>query len=112
MKTKLVISTIILSLVLITVPQTVNAFTFEYVDQSNYHTYESAGFFSGTWHGLIAPYSLVVRWFSPLSPVLGVDMYAYNNTGWFYDAGFLLGVLFSIPIGWLAAIIAFIITMI
>ena len=112
MKTKLAISTLILSLLLVVVPQPVSAFSFKYVDQSNYSTYEPAGFFSGAWHGLIAPYSLVVRWFSPLNPVLGVGMYADDNTGWFYDFGFLLGVLFSIPIGWLAAIIAFIITII
>lgn len=35
-------------------------------------------------------------------------MYAYANTGYFYDLGFLIGIVFSIPIGWIAAIIALI----
>lgn len=89
-------------------PVFVSAFSFEYVNQTNYSYYEKAGFFSGIWHGLIAPYSLLVRFLSPLSDVFGVEMYAFANTGWFYDFGFLLGIIGSIPIGWLFAIIAFI----
>ena len=44
---------------------------------------------------------LVARWFMD-----DVAMYAMPNTGWFYDAGFLIGVAGSIPIGWVAAIIS------
>lgn len=83
------------------------AFSLEFVDQSNYSSYEEAGFFSGIWHGLIAPYSLLVRGLSPFSYTFDVGMYAYSNTGWFYDFGFLVGLLGSLPIGWLAALIAF-----
>lgn len=76
-------------------PNEANAF----VQQSLYTTYSQAGFFAGIWHGLLAPWSLIARWF-----ISDIGMYAINNTGWFYDAGFLLGVTFSIPAGWLAAI--------
>jgi len=64
------------------------------------HSPDTPGFLMGVWHGLLAPWSLIARLF------LDVKMYAYPNAGWFYDLGFLLGVLFSIPIGWIAAIIA------
>jgi hypothetical protein len=58
------------------------------------------GLFLGIWHGLLAPWTLILRAF------LDIKMYAVPNNGWFYDAGFLLGVTGSIPIGWAAAIIA------
>jgi hypothetical protein len=61
------------------------------------------GFFSGLWHGLLAPWSLVLRLF------MNIGMYAYPNSGWFYDLGFLLGVAGSLPIGWLVAIIALVV---
>lgn len=61
------------------------------------------GFFSGVWHGLLAPWTLALRLF------LDIKMYAVPNTGWFYDLGFLIGIVFSIPVGWIAAIIALII---
>ena len=64
-------------------------------------TYSTApGFWEGIWHGLIAPYSLIVRLFKD------VGFYAIPNSGWWYDFGFTLGVGGSIPCGWLAAIIA------
>jgi hypothetical protein len=63
-------------------------------------TYGPPGFFHGVWDGLIAPWGLALRLF------VRIGMYAVPNTGWFYDAGFLLGVAGSIPIGWLAALIA------
>ena len=58
------------------------------------------GFFHGFWHGFLAPWTLILRWF------LEIKMYALPNSGWFYDFGFLLGVGLSIPIGWLAALVA------
>jgi hypothetical protein len=61
------------------------------------------GFFSGIWHGMIAPYTLIARLF------LDVKMYAVPNSGWFYDFGYWIGITGSIPLGWLAALIALIV---
>ncbi len=73
-----------------------------FVQEYQYSADNPAGFFSGIWDGLLAPYSLVARWF-----ISDVVMYAIPNTGWFYDFGFLLGVGCSwTPIGWMAAIIS------
>ena len=63
-------------------------------------TWDPPGFLYGVWHGLLAPWTLVVRFFLP------IKMYAVPNSGWFYDLGFLIGVTGSIPVGWMAAIIA------
>lgn len=78
-------------------PSTTEAFIQKY----QYSEYDSPGFLSGIWHGLLAPYSLIARWF-----ISDVVMYAMPNTGWFYDASFLIGVTGSLPIGWIAAIIS------
>lgn len=72
-----------------------------FVQEYQYSDYSPAGVFSGVWHGLLAPYSLIARYF-----INDGAMYAIPNTGWFYDAGFLVGVAGSIPIGWAAAIIS------
>jgi hypothetical protein len=73
-----------------------------FVQEYQYSDDNLAGFFSGIWDGLLAPYSLVARWF-----ISDVVMYAIPNTGWFYDLGFLLGIGGSwTPIGWMAAIIS------
>jgi hypothetical protein len=58
------------------------------------------GFFVGIWDGLIAPWTLLLRAF------LDIRMYAVPNSGWWYDAGFLLGTTASVPLGWIAALIA------
>jgi hypothetical protein len=58
------------------------------------------GFLMGIWHGLLAPWTLIARFF------LNIEMYAVPNTGFTYDLGFILGITASIPIGWLAALIA------
>jgi hypothetical protein len=58
------------------------------------------GFWLGLWHGLLAPWTLLARFF------LKIGMYEIPNTGLGYDFGFLVGVAFSMPIGWLAALIA------
>jgi len=68
-------------------------------DSSNL-TSRTPGFFMGIWHGIVAPYTLIVRFF------LDIKMYATTNAGFSYDIGFLLGVIASIPVGWLATIIA------
>jgi hypothetical protein len=62
--------------------------------------WDPPGFFHGLWHGLLAPWTLVIRFFLP------IKMYAVPNSGWFYDLGFLIGVAASIPVGWVAAVIA------
>jgi len=49
---------------------------------------EPAGFFTGVWHGWIAPVSLVVGIFSD-----GVRIYEPDNTGWWYDLGFYVAVI-------------------
>jgi hypothetical protein len=67
---------------------------------TGYAPVEVPGFFDGIWHGLLAPWTLILRIF------MDIKMYAFPNSGWFYDLGFLIGVVFSLPVGWLAAIIA------
>lgn len=47
-----------------------------------------AGFFSGIWHGWIAPVSLIVGLFTD-----DVRLYEPDNTGWWYDAGFYIAVI-------------------
>ncbi len=49
-------------------------------------TEEPYGFFSGLWHGLIAPVSFIGSLFSDK-----IAMYAVNNNGGWYDFGFVLG---------------------
>jgi hypothetical protein len=49
------------------------------------------GFFRGLWHGLIVFFSLVGSIFTD------VRIYAYPNSGFWYDAGFFLGA--SIALG-------------
>lgn len=77
--------------------QSASAFAQEY----QYSTYEPAGFFSGVWNGLLAPWTLIARWF-----MNDIVMYAIPNTGWFYDFGFLLGIILSVPIGWVFALLS------
>ena len=45
------------------------------------------GFFWGLWHGFIAVVSLIVSIFNSQ-----VNIYEVNNTGFWYNLGFLLGV--------------------
>jgi hypothetical protein len=47
---------------------------------------EPYGFFGGLWHGIIAPVSFVISLFNH-----DVAMYAVNNSGGWYDFGFVLG---------------------
>jgi hypothetical protein len=49
---------------------------------------DGAGFFSGVWHGWIAPLSLIVSIFSD-----DVRIYEPINTGWWYDFGFYIAVI-------------------
>ena len=45
------------------------------------------GFWSGLWHGMIVPISWIGSLFSD-----NIAIYAYDNSGGWYDFGFLLGI--------------------
>jgi hypothetical protein len=49
---------------------------------------DPAGFFSGVWHGWIAPVSLIVSLFRD-----GIRIYEPLNTGFWYDFGFYMAVI-------------------
>ena len=49
-------------------------------------TTEPYGFFSGLWHGIIAPFSFFGSLLND-----EIAMYAVNNNGGWYDFGFVLG---------------------
>jgi hypothetical protein len=49
---------------------------------------DRAGFFTGIWHGWIAPLSLIVGLFDD-----EVRVYEVHNTGWWYDLGFYVAVI-------------------
>jgi hypothetical protein len=51
-------------------------------------TGEPAGFFTGVWHGWIAPVSLIAGLFRD-----GIRIYEPYNTGWWYDCGFYISVI-------------------
>ena len=53
-----------------------------------YSLLEPAGFFSGIWHGWIAPVSLIIGIFSD-----NVRIFEPFNTGWWYDFGFYMAVI-------------------
>lgn len=47
----------------------------------------SAGFWSGLWHGLIAPVTFIISLFSD-----NINVYEVYNSGNWYNLGFMLGV--------------------
>jgi len=47
-----------------------------------------AGFFSGVWHGWIAPISLIVSIFNHK-----IRVYETVNSGWWYDLGFYIAIV-------------------
>jgi len=53
-----------------------------------YTNTDPAGFFSGIWHGWIAPISLIVGIFNH-----NIRIYEPFNTGWWYDFGFYIAVI-------------------
>jgi hypothetical protein len=61
---------------------------------------DTPGLLDGIWHGMVAPYGLLLGLFT------NIGIYAHPNAGWIYDAGFLLGIVGSLPIGWILAIIS------
>ena len=49
---------------------------------------DPAGFFSGIWHGWIAPLSLIYGIFND-----SIRIYEIHNTGWWYDFGFYMAII-------------------
>lgn len=47
-----------------------------------------AGFFTGIWHGWIAPISLILGFFNS-----SIRVYETYNTGWWYDFGFYIAII-------------------
>ena len=47
-----------------------------------------AGFFSGIWHGWIAPISLIWGFFNS-----SIRVYEQFNSGWWYDFGFYIAII-------------------
>lgn len=47
-----------------------------------------AGFFSGIWHGWIAPISLVISLFNK-----NINIYEVYNIGFWYDLGFYMAII-------------------
>ena len=55
---------------------------------SDFSAESPAGFWFGLWHGMISVFALVIHLFND-----GVRVYELNNTGGWYDFGFLLGII-------------------
>jgi len=49
---------------------------------------DPAGFFTGVWHGWIAPLSLILGIFDS-----DIRIYEPYNTGWWYDLGFYIAII-------------------
>ncbi len=47
-----------------------------------------AGFFTGIWHGWIAPFALIMGLFNS-----SITIYESFNTGWWYDFGFYMSII-------------------
>lgn len=54
----------------------------------NYSPGNPAGFFTGIWHGWIAPISLILGLFNK-----DITLYEAFNTGWWYDFGFYISII-------------------
>jgi len=54
----------------------------------NYSPDSPAGFFTGIWHGWIAPFSLIMGLFNS-----SITIYESFNTGWWYDFGFYMAII-------------------
>ena len=49
---------------------------------------DPAGFWSGIWHGWVAPISLIWSFFEP-----HIRVYEACNSGWWYDFGFYMAII-------------------
>ena len=58
-------------------------------NRKNFNENSPAGFFAGFWHGMISFFTLIISLFNK-----SVKMYEIINTGFGYDVGFFLGLLF------------------
>lgn len=76
---KRLFNTIFVLLIVVLFTSCADAVDVVYVD-------EPYGFFSGIWHGLIIWFSFIGSLFSD-----DIAIYAVNNTGGWYDFGFLIG---------------------
>jgi hypothetical protein len=47
-----------------------------------------AGFFTGVWHGWIAPITLILGLFND-----NIRVYEIHNSGWWYDFGFYIAII-------------------
>ncbi len=56
--------------------------------EGNYSDKEPAGFFTGIWHGWIAPLSLLIGLFNHTTRI-----YEVHNAGWWYDLGYYVAVI-------------------
>jgi hypothetical protein len=54
-----------------------------------------ANFWAGLWHGIIVIITFIVSLFTN-----DVGIYEFNNNGWPYNLGFLIGLCFSIGAPW------------
>ncbi len=50
-------------------------------------TTDEYGLFSGFWHGILFPFALIGKLFG-----MDVGLYAQNNSGFWYWAGFIIGI--------------------
>lgn len=56
-------------------------------DGSNLET-KPAGFFSGVWHGWIAPFTLIYSIFNK-----DIGIYEIHNSGFWYDLGYYMAII-------------------
>jgi len=57
-------------------------------NDGSFNLYTRAGFFTGVWHGWIAPISLIRGLFNPT-----IRVYEVYNTGWWYDFGYYAAII-------------------
>ncbi len=77
MKSRIIVATAVLVLFLVSVSCAPGNLRFEE---------KPAGFFAGLWHGFICVITFIISLFTD-----NVRMYEVNNSGGWYDLGFLLG---------------------
>ena len=81
MRKKIFVLSIVVILILFTVTGCVPG-------DGKYTSTDPAGFFSGIWHGWVAPISLVLGLFNKY-----IRVYEIINTGWWYDFGFYIAII-------------------